>query len=177
MSEVAGSKVGSRAARGTAAEATKATAKARAARGSKEEREACPRCGMPISWVYKRRAGEREYYYAVHYLGRSGERDVVKRCYLGPKEYAYVTATHEGLGLTLKGLVEPKRVLDYLDSLLTALPHLEASREELARIAEKLELASKIIKEKIEEKASVEERARRLLGEGVEVLEGEEPSR
>jgi|GEM_PF-4639817 len=29
---------------------------------------------------------------------------------------------HEGLGLTLKGPVEPKRTIEYLDSLLTVLP-------------------------------------------------------
>ena len=130
------------------------------------EGEACPRCGLRVNWLEKRERGGRAYYYAVHYKGREGGKKVVSKCYLGPKEYEYVTKTHEGLGLTLRGLVEPRRVLDYLDSLLVALPRLEASREELARIAERLELASKLIEERLRE-SELGERATSIIGEAM----------
>ena len=118
---------------------------------SEEPKRTCPRCGMPISWIERQRKGGREYYVAVHYLGRSSGKEALRKCYLGPKEYAYVSSTHEGLGLTLKGMVEPRRVLDYLDSLLTALPHLNVSREELSKLVERLKAVLEALEERLGE--------------------------
>ena len=117
----------------------------------------CPRCGSPINWVERQRKGGREYYVAVHYLGGSGGKEALRKCYLGPKEYAYVTLTHEGLGLTLKGMVEPKRVLDYPDSLLTALPHLNVKKGELSKLVDKLKLVLKALEERLREGCELSE--------------------
>ena len=111
----------------------------------------CPRCGMPVSWIERQRKGGREYYVAVHYLGRPGGKEALRKCYLGPREYAYVSSTHEGLGLTLKGMVEPRRVMEYLDSLLTALPHLNVGKGELSKLVDKLKLVLKVLEEKLRE--------------------------
>jgi len=75
--------------------------------------------------------------------------EALKKCCLGPKRYAYVTSTHEGLGLTLKGLVEPRRVVKYLDSLLTALLHLNVGKEGLSKLVDKLKLILKTLEERL----------------------------
>ena len=122
-----------------------------ASKESEEPKRTCPRCGMPISWIERQRKGGREYYVAVHYLGRSSGKEALRKCYLGPKEYAYVSSTHEGLGLTLKGMVEPRRVMEYLDSLLTALPHLNVGKEELSKLVDRLKLVLKVLEERLRE--------------------------
>jgi len=60
-------------------------------------------------------------------------------------------STHEGLGLTLKGLVEPRRVVEYLDSLLTVLLHLNVGKEELSKLVDKLKLILKALEERLGE--------------------------
>jgi len=59
----------------------------------------------------RRRRDGHVYYYAVHYLGyeRASDGGVLKRlrkCYLGPDLYSYVSSTHGDLGLTFRGLLE-----------------------------------------------------------------------
>jgi len=53
--------------------------------------EACPRCGEPISFIERRKMGNRVYLYAVHYYGyergpNGKPRPKLRRCYLGPEE-------------------------------------------------------------------------------------------
>jgi len=94
----------------------------------------CPRCGAPYSWIERRESGGRVYYYAVHvYKDSSGKRRV-KKCYLGPEEYEYVSRLHAKEGLTLKGLRDSQRALEYLDALIAYLQTVEldnALRREL----------------------------------------------
>ena len=105
-------------------------------------RSTCPRCGSPISWIEKLRRGDRVYYVAVHYLGytKSGGkvRKRVRRCYLGPEEYEYVTRLHRDLGIVLKGAIEERRVVHYLDAFLEALPRANVDRPTLVEILNKL---------------------------------------
>jgi len=88
----------------------------------------CPRCGKPYSWIEKKRPknGSRVYYYAVHVFKdpETGKR-TVKRCYLGPEEYVYVSMLHVREGLTLKGLRDSQRALEYLDALIAYLQSVE----------------------------------------------------
>jgi len=104
----------------------------------------CPRCGQPISYIERHRRNGHVYYYAVHYLGyeRAPDGRVVKRlrkCYLGPDLYSYVSSTHGDLGLTFRGLAERGRELEYLEGLVRALEG-RLERGELDR-AQALELA------------------------------------
>jgi len=102
----------------------------------------CPRCGAPISWVERQVKGGRVYYYAVHYLGytKSGGkiRKKVRRCYLGPEAYEYVTRLHRDLGIVLEGAVVDRRVVHYLDAFVESLSRVELDRPTLVEILNKL---------------------------------------
>ena len=119
----------------------------------------CPRCGQPISYMERHRRNGHVYYYAVHYLGyeRAPDGRVVKRlkkCYLGPDLYSYVSGTHGDLDLTFRGLAERGRELEYLEGLIRALEE-RLEREELDR-AQVLELAGAL--------AQLSERLRKRAG-------------
>ncbi len=107
----------------------------------------CPRCGLPVSWFEEKRAGERTYIYAVHYLGYANKRKRVRKCYLGPSEsYEYVSRLHLKEGLELYGLTNPDRVFEYANALLTVLPEAVAmkiekepkSKEQVAQLLQKM---------------------------------------
>jgi len=106
-------------------------------------RPRCPRCGREISWIERRRRGDRVYYYAVHYLGYSKVggrvRKNVRKCYLGPEEYVYVTRLHQDLGIVFEGAIEERRVLHYVDGLVEALGRLELD------VPTRVELVSKLL--------------------------------
>ena len=107
------------------------------------ERPVCPRCGAPISWVESQTKGGRTYYYAVHYYGytKVGKKikKKVRRCYLGPEVYEYVSRLHRDLGLTLEGAVAgQKRLTHYLDAFISALASAELDRATLIDILTKL---------------------------------------
>jgi len=86
----------------------------------------CPKCGNPYSWIESRVVGKRVYYYAVHvYKDPETGKRRVKRCYLGPEVYVYVSKLHEKEGLTLKGLRDSQRALEYLDALIKYLQGVE----------------------------------------------------
>ena len=114
----------------------------------KSERPLCPRCGEPYSYVKRRRIGGRVYLYAVHYLGYDPvrKRKLTRECYLGPEdEYEYVSRMHSREGLTLRGLSDKHRVLEYLDAIIAYLeehpldPGLaEGLADRLERLAERL---------------------------------------
>jgi len=117
-------------------------------------RPACPRCGSSISWVEKQRKGGRIYYVAVHYLGyvRVGDRvrKQVRKCYLGPEEYDYVTRLHQDVGLTLEGAVSDRRVIHYLDAFMTSLTKIELDKETLIEIINKLKHLTSRLEEYVE---------------------------
>jgi len=117
----------------------------------------CPRCGQPISYIEKHRRNGHVYYYAVHYLGYERAPDgrvlkKLKKCYLGPDLYSYVSGTHGDLGLTFRGLAERGRELEYLEGLVAAIEakldsgqaspdlagRLEGLAGRLARLAERV---------------------------------------
>jgi len=81
----------------------------------------CPRCGGFISWVERRRVGNRIYYYAVHVIdskrvcGKIVRR--IRKCYLGPEKYVYVSKLHSIEGLVLRGLVDNYRLVEYLETI------------------------------------------------------------
>jgi hypothetical protein len=49
----------------------------------------CPKCGLQISWLKRKRVGNNIYVYAIHYLGKKKR----KECYISPLEkYEYVSS-------------------------------------------------------------------------------------
>jgi len=124
-------------------------------------RPTCPRCGSPVSWVEKQRKGSRVYYVAVHYLGYSREggrvRKQVRKCYLGPEEYDYVTRLHQNLGIVLEGAVVDRRVVHYLDAFVRALSKAELDRPTLVEIVNKLEYLTSRLREYVRKLEELEE--------------------
>ena len=83
-----------------------------------KERRICPRCGLPYSCLEHREREENTYVYAVH-ARREGKKIVVRRCYLGPaSSYKYVSMLHENEGLQLRGLLDERRAINYLSTLV-----------------------------------------------------------
>ena len=111
----------------------------------------CPRCGGVISYIERQKKGGKYYYYAVHYLGytkTSGKvRKNVKKCYLGPETYDYVSKTHSDLGIVFEGAVEERRVIHYLDAFIMSLTKIELDKPTLIEIINKL----KYLVERLEE--------------------------
>jgi len=126
----------------------------------KEVKPRCPRCGGEISWVESQDKGGRVYYYAVHYMGYSKVgskiKKKVRRCYLGPELYEYVTKTHTREGLVLKGLADGDRALEYLGVLINYLSSIELDKQLAKELSAKLkQLADRL--EKYAEKETEEE--------------------
>lgn len=105
----------------------------------------CPRCGAPFKWLEKRRIGNRVYYYAVHEL-RIGGRRYIKKCYLGPETYTYVTKLHSREGLELRGLVDRSRVLEYLDAIIGYLQSVELEPVLALELAKRFEEIAKALR-------------------------------
>ena len=125
------------------------------------ERPVCPRCGAPISWVESQTKGGRTYYYAVHYYGytKVGKKikKKVKRCYLGPEVYEYVSRLHRDMGLTLEGAVAgQKRLTHYLDAFISALASAELDRATLVDILTKLKHLTQRLEEYVAKLAELE---------------------
>lgn len=115
--------------------------------GAVGEERVCPRCGAPYSYVERRESkGGRVYNYAVHYYYRDGKRKV-KRCYLGPDAYEYVSRLHSKEGLTLRGMVDGERALAYLDALINYVRSVELSPGLRQRLAERFERLARILRE------------------------------
>ena len=105
----------------------------------------CPRCGAPFKWLERRRIGNRVYYYAVHEL-RVGGRRYIKKCYLGPETYTYVTKLHSREGLELRGLVDRSRVLEYLDAIIGYLQSVELEPVLALELAKRFEEIAKALR-------------------------------
>ena len=105
---------------------------------SKRTLPICPRCGEPYSWIEERKIGNNVYYYAVH-VKKVGSKRKVKKCYLGPEIYRYVTKTHSREGLALKGLVDPDRVIHYLDTIIAYISTIPLEPAIALRLAQKFE--------------------------------------
>lgn len=112
----------------------------------KVESVTCPRCGGEVSYIKEKGIGDQVYVYAVHYGGwdRERKRPRTRECYLGPKHsYEYVSRLHEREGLTLKGLLDSSRVLEYLDAIIDYMASVELSREVRERLAERFEILAR----------------------------------
>ena len=113
--------------------------------------KACPRCGTPYSYIEKRKVGDKVYYYAVHYYrGPDGKRRV-RKCYLGPEVYEYVSRMHLREGLTLRGMIDAGRVLAYLDALINTIPRLELDSSVRRKLAERFRRLAEELEKGVEE--------------------------
>lgn len=109
--------------------------------------EKCPRCGEPVSHYREKSVGDRIYIYAVHYRGKRGGKSVLKECYLGPKGgYEYVSRLHEREGLVLKGLLDPGRILEYLDTIVEYVTSTEVEPGLRNEILKRVKRISKALK-------------------------------
>jgi len=101
----------------------------------------CPKCGLPISYIEKQVKKSNTYYIAVHYLGYERTPDgrvrkKVKKCYLGPEDYKYVTKQHS---FTLHGWVVEQREKEYLEKILAKLEEISRKQDEILSRLERLE--------------------------------------
>jgi len=77
---------------------------------------ACPRCGLPYSYIKRKRVGGRVYLYSIH----KSKGKVTRECYLGPQGgYEYVSKLHEDLQLQLSNVIERDWV-EYVRSMVEA---------------------------------------------------------
>ena len=111
-------------------------------KGESKELKVCPRCGLPYSYIKRKRVGDKVYLYAVHYHGYTREGGKIKKkvteCYLGPEgSYEYVTKTHLKEGLILKGMIDTERALAYLDALISYIGRASIDRETARRLGER----------------------------------------
>ena len=106
----------------------------------------CPKCGQPISYIERQVKKSNTYYIAVHYLGYeklpNGKiRKIVKKCYLGPEDYIYVTKQHKFI---LHGWIVKDREIEYLNKIITKLEEISNKQDEilskLNKIAQKLQV-------------------------------------
>ena len=105
----------------------------------------CPRCGKEFKYIEERRQNDRVYFYAVHvYRDNNGKRKI-KKCYLGPLTYEYVSKLHTKEGLTFKGLLETNRAIEYLETILQSLLNSALDPETRKRVAEKLRFYAEIL--------------------------------
>jgi len=122
----------------------------------------CPKCGLPVSYFDSYKRGGNVYYLAVHYLGyykdpSTGKvRKRTRKCYLGPKEYIYVSQLHQDLGLTFKGLAEDRRLIHYLRALREALEDVKFKKELLVELKKIAQDIIRVVDRKLEEKPQEE---------------------
>jgi len=104
----------------------------------------CPRCGMPFSYVKRKKVGGRVYLYAIH----KSKGKVTRECYLGPVGgYEYVSKLHEDLQLQLSNVIERDWV-EYVRSMVEARVELALENPSLLNIvAGEVREAARIISE------------------------------
>jgi hypothetical protein len=119
---------------------------------------ACPRCGLSVSWFERHKRGNREYVYAVHVLGYSNKKRLVRKCYLGPVDsYEYVSKMHFKEGLEFFGYTNPDRVFEYLDAILDTLP--VAVEAKLSKEPESVEKIRKLVEKMIRTAEKIKQQA------------------
>ena len=105
----------------------------------------CPRCGKEFQYIEERRQNDRVYFYAVHVEKQPGGKRKIRKCYLGPLVYEYVSKLHRREGLVFKGLLEANRAIEYLESILQSLINGPVDQETRKRVAEKLRYYAEIL--------------------------------
>ena len=140
----------------------------------------CPRCGLPIDFLERRKTKTGQVYYiAWHYIrGPEGQRKV-KKCYLGPRKYRHGRVTHQNIGVELQGMVadleDIPRYASYFSKMASNLRNAMANRtlpsvqaRAIAQAVEELAGLLEPMRQYIEEKAreEVEEAKARMGGDG-----------
>ena len=98
----------------------------------------CPRCGHRYTYIEQRKQGDRIYYYAVHEERTKNGKRRIRKCYLGPSAYIYVTRLHEKENLVFRGLLERNRAIEYLEAILQSLLNASLDKETKRQISQKL---------------------------------------
>ena len=105
----------------------------------------CPRCGHKYTYIEQRKQGNRIYYYAVHVIKEKGGKRRIRKCYLGPSAYIYVTRLHEKENLVFRGLLETNRAIEYLEAILQSLLNSSLDKETKRQISQKLRFYAEIL--------------------------------
>jgi len=141
----------------------------------------CPRCGLPIDFLERKRVRNQVYLYAWHYLRGPDGRRQIKKCYLGPEKYIHGQVTHEPMGVVLKGmgqdLEDIPRLSEYLTNVAQTLRqkiegrtlpsrHARAIAQALEELAALIEPLRKYAEEKAKEEAELA-RAKEAVNETV----------
>ena len=121
----------------------------------------CLRCGEPYSYIKRNRVGNRTYLYAVHYIGKVNGKRKYRFCYLGVEgEYVYVSKLHQDIGITLKGLKDKNRAIEYLIALLkNVLQQYRAgkiSKQQLIELKPYIDKLKKTVNGLLEKQTSIE---------------------
>ena len=129
----------------------------------------CPRCGLPIDFLERKRVGNQVYYVAWHYLRGPDGRRQIKRCYLGPEKYVHANRLLAAAGLHVKSLAQQLMedrplVVSQLEELAKAIEEKMARTEISAytaqQLADRLQGLLDRLRKYAEERAKEEARAK-----------------
>jgi hypothetical protein len=129
----------------------------------------CPRCGLPIDFLERKRVGNQVYLYAWHYLRGPDGRRQIKRCYLGPEKYVHANRLLAAAGLHVKSLAQQLMedrplVVSQLEELAKAIEEKMARTEISAytaqQLADRLQDLLDRLRKYAEERAKKEARAK-----------------
>jgi hypothetical protein len=104
----------------------------------------CPKCGLQISWLKRKRIGNNIYVYAIHYLGKKKR----KECYISPQEkYEYVSRV-----MPVEVLEDGEYFDRSTDTIKTVWENMvKRYQDSLKRIEEDKELSQKEKQKKVKE--------------------------
>jgi len=129
----------------------------------------CPRCGLPIDFLERKRVRNQVYLYAWHYLRGPDGRRQIKRCYLGPEKYVHANRLLAVAGLQVKSLAQQLMedrplVVSQLEELAKAIEEKMAKAEISAytaqQLADRLQGLLDRLRKYAEERAKEEARAK-----------------
>jgi len=123
----------------------------------------CPRCGEPVSWISKKKRGNRYYLYAIHYHGLKNGKRIEVEHYLGPADGYIHAETINELGLTHGA--ETDRFIKYLHRIVE-----DYLTRDHFNINEGLKILDEIAK-LLKSKARTEEDKQKILDKLKELIE------
>ncbi len=132
----------------------------------------CPRCGLPIDFLERKRVRNQVYLYAWHYLRGPDGRRQIKRCYLGPEKYVHANRLLAAAGLHVKSLAQQLMedrplVVSQLEELAKAIEEKMARTEISAytaqQLADRLQGLADRLRQYAEERAKEEARVKGKL--------------
>jgi hypothetical protein len=106
--------------------------------------QSCPKCGLQVSWLKRKRIGNNIYVYAIHYLGKKKR----KECYISPEEkYEYVSSV-----MPVEMLEDVEYFNRSTDTIKTVWQNMvKRYQDSLKRIEEDKELSKKEKEKKVRE--------------------------